>query len=252
MKMRSNCFVFLLLLAFLNSFTIAQKPTVEEVINNHIDALGGREKLESVETIRTRAMMDLPARTGRLTADFAQTQKGDDFVLTMDIERFGRVQRGSKDGVYWTIDPLNGAKLLEGDELLMAKLQHGEQFPALRWNEFDGQISYRGREEIDGRTTHKLEFRPNAGIKAYRYFDAETWMILKVETTQKVSFGEMNVEVYPSDYREIDGIKIPFNQVTSSATGDLVMRVEQLEFDIEINDGTFDLPVDVARLLNDD
>jgi hypothetical protein len=46
-----------------------------------------------------------------------------------------------------------------------------------------------------------------------------------------------------SDYRNVDGVMIPFKMVSNNvANGDIVLRIVDLKFDVEIPDSTFRKP----------
>jgi hypothetical protein len=50
-----------------------------------------------------------------------------------------------------------------------------------------------------------------------------------------------------SDYRNIDGVMVPFKSISSNiANGDVVVRVKELRFDVDIPDNAFTKPAKPA------
>ncbi len=224
------------------SSVVAQDDEVKAIIRKHIESMGGAEKLNSVKSLVSKAVMVMDSPQGEMEADIEQMQSGDKFLIIINIPQFGEIRQGSDGKHYWMTNPMVGAMLMDNDQAAMAREQYSKPFPAASWLNYNGKIVNKGTEKVDGRKCHKLEFQPENGPKITRWFDAETGRLVKMAAVQQSPQGPMKIEVYPTDYRDVEGIKVPFKQVTSTPQGEMTIEVDSMEFNKEIDEATFKLP----------
>lgn len=257
-KPSRNCLFMIAVVAFLIAPIPVQAqgdqdetPTVESIINRHIASIGTVEKLDSVTALLVESATSVPTPAGEITSTMNQIQSGDRFVMTFTNPQMGEMKRGSNGETYWSLDPFQGARLLEGAERETAAHQFSAIFPARNWvKNYGDQITLKGSTEIAGRPTFKVEFKADDSPTITRFFDQENGRIVKMETTQEVhSAGEMKIEIYFSKYQTVDGITFPFQQISSSAMGESKMVVKRLELNPSITDETFAIPNDVQALM---
>jgi len=96
-----------------------------------------------------------------------------------------------------------------------------------------------------------VEKRSEKGTPVIDYVSTKSFLLLRrdslivsetagIELPQKQSF---------SDYREVDGVMIPFKTVSNNiANGDIVVRVMDVKFNVEIPDSVFRKPVVMSTL----
>ena len=67
------------------------------------------------------------------------------------------------------------------------------------------------KEKVGERDAFVLTFEPTAGSPIRQYIDAETYMPMRTMlTTDMPQMGEIEQTVDPSDFRDVDGVKVPF------------------------------------------
>lgn len=247
-----TCLVLCGLTVMTNTTMAQDKVTVEDVIKLHIKQLGGEEKLKAIKTIETQSVMLLPGPTGEMEAEVDQIQDGNKFLMVMNLPGLGEIQQGSDGKHFWTINPFQGDKLMDKEETAMAREQFSSPFPALQWLKgYDGKITMKGEADVDGTQCYKLEFTPAVGNPMTRFFAVDSGQMLRMDAVQKGMAGEVKVEVYPSDFKEVDGISVPFKQVTSMEQGELTMEVDSIKFNEEISASKFKLPTSIQKLVDD-
>ena len=226
--------------------------TKEDVIKMHIKQLGGEEKLKAIKTMTTKAIMVLPGPTGDMEAEVDSIQDGNKFRMTMNLPGLGEIQQGSDGKTYWTTNPFQGDKLMNKEEAALAKEQYGVLFPSLLWLKgYDGKIEMKGEAEVDGAKCYKLLFTPSVGDPMTRYFTADKGRLVKIDAVQKGMAGEVAVEVFPSEFDTIDGITLPFKQVTSMEQADITMEVDSIKFNEELPATRFKLPASIQKLVDE-
>lgn len=107
-----------------------------------------------------------------------------------------------------------------------------------------GLASYetKGLEKVGTEEVWVIEFKPESGTPYRLYLSAKTFLPLKragviVSNTSSV---QMPVTVLYEDYRDIDGVKIPFKTTTNTVgLGDVVTYVKQVKHNVALRDEAF-------------
>ncbi len=227
--------------------------TVESIVKMHIKSIGDIETLKAIKTMRTESTVSAPSPVGEMEITMTRVQAGKKFVMTQEIPQMGEVVNGSDGEVYWTVNPFQGAKVFEGEELEMMKSSAPGFFPELTWLDgYNGEITLDGTEDFDGKTAYKLVFAPASGASETRFIDKESGRIVKIVVTQEIpGAGEMTTEMTPSDFKTVDGITMAHKQVISTPQGEATMTVNTLEVNPELPADAFALPEDIQSLIDE-
>ena len=255
-------------------------PSVESVISQHIDALGGRAVLESINTVTIQSRLTTQSTTQTNTIDTILRQSGNRIKMEMLIsskpiprtpnssnrqqpaatpigssEPVG-ISMGSNGETPWAIQPGpalsgGGPRLLQGQEKSEFAQQFSQPFPPLEWKNYDGKISVVGAEMIEGKKCFRLLFEPKIGSRLARLFDAKTGLIVRLESTERTPDGVRTVHIVPSDYQKIEGVTVPMKQTSKMDDKTLhVMETLAVRFNTTFAQNTFDLPDEIQALVD--
>jgi zinc protease len=104
-----------------------------------------------------------------------------------------------------------------------------------------------GKEKVGDREAYVLIFKPKSGSAARQFIDAETYLPLKLMLS--VDVPEMGGPVEQtsefSDYREVDGVKIPFTVKVTSAIQSFTIALTKVEHNVKIDEALFSKPATV-------
>ncbi len=230
------------LLAGLLLFSIAvslNALTLDEVMDRHIEALGGLDNIRNIISARTVATVETAGMVGELTISYVYPDKiRNDIVLPMAK----LIQAADGDNM-WTVD-LNGQpRKMSGDEkkemVSTLFLASGKYLEA----KYRGDaVSYKGELKVDETTYHVLAIEPENGLPMTMFIDPETYLISFTEAKVQM----FNIRVRQDDYREIDGVMVAFHskQETGVAILDMELTTTSHEFNVAIDDGAFRFPRD--------
>jgi hypothetical protein len=85
--------------------------------------------------------------------------------------------------------------------------------------------------------------KPKSGSVARQFIDTETYLPIKLAVKVDVpQVGELEQLTELSDYREVDGVKIPFKIRVSSAVQSFTITVTKVEHNTKIDDALFSKP----------
>jgi len=229
--------------------TFAQ--TADEIIEKHLAATGGREALAKVTSRVSTGLISLTTPVGDLKGTIELSQKRPNKTRTLikiDASAIGGGQITSDqrfDGTSgYVIDSFNGNRDITGDQLEAMK---AGSFPTpfLSYKETGMTAALGTQEKVGTRDAYVVQLKPKTGPGVKAYFDTENFMLVKTIITVNVPQlgGPIDQVVEFSDFRDVDGIKIPYLTKSSNPVQAVVATVTDVKQNIEIDDGSFGKPV---------
>jgi len=212
-----------LFLAFCGALVAAKAQTADEVVNKHVAALGGKEKLATLKTmVREGALnyqgMDLPLT---LTAE---QNKGFKMELNVMGTKYFQIITATEG---WSYMPQNsGVEKMTADQV-----KDGQEDLDIQGELFDyaakgHKVELLGKEKLDGAEVYKLKLTPKSGPAKTIYLDAATYYISKVVVVEKDKTSEVSYSnykkspegfVFPYSLVRTEG-EIIFSKITANTT----------------------------------
>jgi hypothetical protein len=215
-----------------NSVRIDTLPTVEEVLHRYIEAMGGREALEKLETriCVGRAVTDLTSRQHAIYEShyFKACSKIPTRCYTEEWSDNGIFREGFDGRIGWVKNRCG----VRPDERIGKWRLHWLLNPqnALRIEEYYPDLEIMGTRRVRGMVVYALE---SPAIHRPLFFDVKTGLL--------VGFGH-NWEIH--DYREVDGVLFPYKVVMSRKGGSTTYAFTEVRHNVEIDDSVFVMPAD--------
>jgi outer membrane lipoprotein-sorting protein len=240
--MKKSCFVLLTAVVALCALTVpALAMDVDELIDKHLEASGGKDKLEAVKSTQVTGKF----MTQGMEFPFTMTQKRPNY-LRIEAEVMGMSMIQAFDGEKgWSINPMMGSTDPQpmGDfENKSFKLQ-ADMEGMMAFKEKGYTMEYLGEEDVEGTPCHRMKVDTHEDIVIDYFFDAEYFLIVKQATTVKMDEQVIESQTYPSDYQDVNGLIMPFSIETRM--GDMVANsivFEKVEHNIEVDDSQFMMP----------
>jgi outer membrane lipoprotein-sorting protein len=235
------------LLALCASPVMAQ--TADEIVEQHLAALGGREALSRIRTRMSTGTVTLTTAVGPVSGTieaFAKAPNKSRMLIKLDLSALGgpAVTNDQRfDGTTgFVIDTFNGNRDIIGTQLESMK-NNGFPTAFLDYRTRGHAIALIGKESLADRPTYVLEVTPKTGPKARSWVDAETYLVLKTSVTVDVpQAGALEQISEFSDFRTVDGVKIPFlvKSLNSVQTANAVLT--DVKHNVEVDDAAFVRP----------
>ncbi|MCA8960252.1 MAG: hypothetical protein KDC38_07050 [Planctomycetes bacterium] len=233
-------------------------PEAKAVLEKFLKATGGAEAHAKLRTRRMTGTFELPAQNIKGTTTGLQ-RRPTDSVMTIDIPQMGSEKHGSLGDVAWEVTQL-GPRLKSPEETAQLLRTNYLDLP-VRFPTLYERIEYKGEVEFRGKRCARLDCTPPPlvdetgkktpqSVEVY-YFDLETGLNHAAEFESKTQMGRLKIVMTNSDYREIDGIKIPFvsKQEIPSVGMVITMKVEKVEHNVDVTDADLALPEDIQKLI---
>lgn len=209
-------------------------PTVDQILEQYVQAIGGKGAFERLTsrtmkgTVETPATGDVPGST---EVDKKAPNKG---VILMG----GGPIRGFNGTVGWTMDPDEGPKDMTGTDLAGAKVEF-DFYREIKLKELYPKMVVKGKEKVGNAEAYVIEATPAGGGSEKMYFDAQSGLLVREDTPYVSPDGNSTLQSYYEDYREVDGVKLPFTIRETSPDFDYVIKYTEIKHNIPIDDGKF-------------
>lgn len=184
---------------------VEKPPTADEVLAKYTAALGGAAAIEKLKSRSMKGTLDSNGAT--LGYELYQTAP-DKVYVVLNTPKQGVIERGFDGQVGWEKSQ-RGLRDLQGRELLQVK-RNTDLFRDIKLQGQFTRISYGGKEKIDGKDVVVLRGIGIDGKGERLYFDAQTGLLVRRITSTPTMVGLIPEEMDYDDYRDVDGIKVPF------------------------------------------
>ena len=216
----------------------AELPKAETVLDQFVEATGGRAAYEKIKNRTTSASIELAGAGLKGTVKATQARPNR-LVIVTEFGPVGKIVQGTDGKSAWTLSAVIGDRLLDGEEK-DAFLSQAMFDKESRWKEAYPKAECTGVEDVNGKPAYKVILTPTVGKPVTQFFDKESHLRVKETMIQVSPMGEITVEIYPSDFKKVDGILMPFT-VTQKVLG---QSIEIKMSDIKQN---IDLPADAFK-----
>lgn len=214
--------------------------TAEQVLDGHVKAIGGADKLKSFETRVTKATLSMP-QVG-LTGPMTITQKAPNlYRLEIDLPGVGNMLQICDGKDVMDNNPLMGKRMLSGGEKESVMIEASFNAEA-NWRKTYKSVSYAGKEDVGGAPCHKVVAELASGAKRTMYYDAATGLLKKIKAVVSSPQGELATESIIEDYKEVDGVKYAYKTTVSVLGQQQVVEIDSIEHDAEVDAETFTIP----------
>jgi hypothetical protein len=206
----------------------AQTPTIDDVLARYITAMGGRDAVLARPASRMAGRISVPAMGLEGTLEVVVATPGD-MVQRMYIPGMGESLSGLTGGRAWSLDPMQGARLIEGIEA--EQLRHAaDPTVALRDAAHFAERKVIGTGEYNDAPCVEVQFVLHSGRQMIDCFSTDTGLLVGTKTTIDSPMGSMDVVVRITDYGTFDGITLPTGFVQTMMGIEQRIIVESVEF----------------------
>jgi hypothetical protein len=231
----------------------AQQPTLtaDQLLDKYVEAIGGVEKFAGISTWYEKREV-----TGDLTdyvpAGRAPTQfkkhgvveyffKAPNFRITsVRTDRNELVVESGCDGKEsWSYSPTWGMHKQKPTPDREYACETGlKPFP-LTLREAKARIEMKGQKNVDGRSTFMIraQIPERQGWDLY-YLDSQSYLLLRMDSRR----GPRQVTTLFSDYREVEGVQVPFQVARHADNTDAVTKIQEVQVNVPIDDRVFRKP----------
>jgi hypothetical protein len=214
-------------------------PTAEQIFDRYYQAVGG---IQAIDKLKSRVMKGTLITGQGAEIGYELNQSGADSVLAVLTTPQGVFQRALTGATGWEKSERGLRDLTDFEinyirrySLLYADLKLKDQF---------SRISFGGKQKIDERDVYVVRATTTAGKRETLFFDVETGLLTRRTSSTTTPVGTIPEQVDFADYKDVDGMKLPFtirfSAVDPSYSG--VRKFTEIKLNVPIDPKRFNKP----------
>jgi hypothetical protein len=166
----------------------------------------------------------------------------DKTLAVIEFPRFGTLRKGFDGQTRWVQTPLG--TFTDSSPQEIAEMERDSKvYSAKRIRSFFESMKLESRARLNGRDMYVIEGKPPKGPAEKLFFDLENGLLVRWDMARRQpQRGTVFVKVHLNDYKEVDGVKIPFNVRFSFESFSFTVKIDELEHNLVIDDAFFKKP----------
>lgn len=237
--MKKIFFVFVVTLAAFQSTLMAQ--TADEILEKHFEAIGGKDKLNSVQTMKMTGSVEIqPGMTAPMTMQVVNN-KG----LRMDLSIMGMtMNQVVYENSGWSVIPFNGnpnPEPMTQDQVKEMLKQTDLSGDLLNYKSKGSTVDLVGSEDVEGTDTYKLKIKDKDGGIGYKFFDKKSYYLIKEIRILKLEDKETEAAILYSNFKKTDSGLVFAHSMNNEMAGGTITW-ESFEVNPKIDESIFKMP----------
>lgn len=222
-------------------------PPARQLVDRYIEQIGGREALLARKSTHTTGTFSMPAMglSGDLEVFAADPDKQ---VMRVVIAGIGEIRTGYDGEVGWTTNPMEGPRIIEGEELAQLK-DEAATAGTLRDPSLVESLETIEKTNMNGQDCYKVRVLWKSGRETFDCYSVETGMIVAMQQKNVSNMGVIDVTLLVNDYKEFGGLKLPSRMVQQMMGMEQVMTITSVTYDT-VDPSVFELPAEIKALVN--
>ena len=215
-------------------------PSAAEIIAAYKAAVGADAAARFATTVLTATDDRSENRHGTFDVQLKEADKG---RLTIRMEGQPEINQAVDGEVGWVTN--QGALQLLAPPDVQAVKRSVARYSAVKVIDSPATMQVRGIELVRERPAYVLEVTVDPKTSRRFYFDVGTRLVVREMTTIETIVVPLQNQVDYEDYREVDGVKLPFTIVTSDNApySTATRRFTRIVHGVPLDDAVFRPPV---------
>ena len=225
----------------------ATLPAARDLVARYVAAIGGRDAVMRHSSIRSTGTFEMPAAgvKGRMVLVQA---KPDRMAMTMTVPGMGEIVTAYDGTAGWSVNPMQGPRLLEGKELDQMREEAGFA-NVLRSSESIRAMETVEKTEMGGQPCYKVRVTYKSGRESHDCYSPETGLLVGMNSKQDSPMGSVEVVTLVSDWKEFGGLKSATRLRQQMLGQEQIMTLDTIEFDGTADAAAFEPPAAIKTLL---
>lgn len=210
--------------------------TVQTVLNNYINAIGGEKNLAKIKDIS----IVMNATIQGMSIEMKSYQKAPNKYM-MQIGMGEMIfQKMVYDGIKGRASGMQGTQDLQGEELDELQYQ-AIMFIETQYDKLGFKTVLKGIEAVDGNEAYVIEITNPKGSKSTEYFDVKSSLKIRSVRTSDSPQGPITQTTDYADYRNVKGVKFPHEINQTAGPQSFKMKAKNIELNNKLKDSLFEI-----------
>jgi len=205
--------------------------TAAKVFENYINAIGGKEAVEKVNSLKT--VMSAESPNGKIVA-VDLIQKPSNFMSTLAMNG-NVVIRQVFNGEKGIIEVMGKFEPMD-EEMVKSLRENVEIFPELNYLDRGFTANLVGVETVNDIKAYRIDVISPSGEKVTKYYQTENGLLIRELEQQEQDGQTATIITDYGEYKSVNGVMIPHTQtVTGFFPMPLELKIDQVEVNGTVN-----------------
>jgi zinc protease len=216
-----------------------QPALVDQIFARYTEAVGGQEAIDRVTSYKTKGTFELLGRKGSIEIWGKDPNKN---LTVIEFPIVGTVKKGFDGETQWAQTP--AGTVSDSSEQEIAEVERdAEIYRAGKIKSLYEKVKVESKARLGGRDVYMVEGVPAKGPSEKLFFDIENGLLVRWDMARKhPKRGIVFVKVHLSDYKDVDGVKVPHKVRFAFESFSFTITVDELQHNVAIDDTVFKKP----------
>lgn len=221
-------------------------PPARQILDRHIEAIGGRKAVLARSSSHQRGTMSVPAQ-GMSAEIEGFSAKPNKTLVRFKIPGIGDVEEGFNGEIGWSISPMTGPMLTQGKQLEQRK------FDADFYADLYDEARYTSMKTIekttfDLRECYKVSLVKKDGTEDFEFFDVKTGLRAGRMVTRESPMGSISATQTITDYKKFGDLLQATTMKQSLMGIEQIFTTTSVEYD-KVDPAVFEPPAAIKALI---
>jgi photosynthetic reaction center cytochrome c subunit len=215
----------------------ATGPAAEQLIEKYVQALGGAAAIDKVTS-----------RVANGTIEFGDKSFPIDLYSKDPYKRISFTHMPEGDNITafdghegWLGMPGHPMRDMHGSDIDAASID-ADLHLATHLTRMFAKASTRGTEKIGERDTYEVVGQREGKPPLRLYFDQQSGLLLRLVRFAETPLGRLPTQIDYADYREAEGVKVPFRWTLARPNGRFTIQLTELKQNVPVDEAKFAKP----------
>lgn len=218
----------------------AKLPSAKKILAKYLQAIGGRAANEKFKTRLTKGTLEF-APVGIKGTFETYAAAPDKSYNKTNLQGIGEIVEGFDGTTAWSVNPIQGNRVKEGEELLQTKLI-SSFYRDTNLEKLYPKMEVKGTEKVGDKETYVVVATPNGLAPETFYFDVKSGLLVRSDMTVVSPEGKITTQTFYDDYREVDGVKTAYKMRAVLPQFEIITIITEIKNDVKVEDSLFAKP----------
>jgi hypothetical protein len=215
-------------------------PTVKEILAKYVQAIGGKQANEKIKSRMAKGTVELsPMGIKGIFENYAAAPNKS--VSRLTLAGIGEILEGFDGMTAWTINPIQGNRDKQGEELAQAKLAYNFN-REFNLEKLYPKMELKGIEKVGADDAYVVVATPDNLPSETFYFNTKSGLLVRQDSTSIMPEGKISGKTFFEDYREVDGVKIAFKSRSILPQYEAIVIFTEVKNNVVVEDAKFAKP----------
>ena len=212
-------------------------PAAEQLIDKYVKAVGGAPAIDKVTSRVMKGTIDFGGRS--LPIDIYS--KAPDARISFTHLQDGDSVTAFNGHEGWLGSPGRPVREMHGSDLDGAAID-ADLHLATHLKQMFSSLQVRGSEKIGDHETYVVVGQRDGKPPIELYFDQQSGLLVRLVRYGETALGWLPTQIDYADYRDADGVKVPYQWTLARPSGRFTIQVTDLKQNVPVDDAKFVKP----------